>query len=80
MEVLAALNCLSKLSNSNVTMAVNDAIVMLLDHTHEMIRKKAVMVLIKFHSITPVDGMDQKMKKALCDKDPSVMACALNYF
>jgi len=20
------------------------------------------------------------MKKALCDKDPSVMACALNYF
>jgi hypothetical protein len=24
--------------------------------------------------------MDQKMKKALCDKDPSVMACALNYF
>ena len=24
--------------------------------------------------------MDVKMKKALCDKDPSVMACALNYF
>lgn len=24
--------------------------------------------------------MDTKMKKALCDKDPSVMACALNYF
>lgn len=24
--------------------------------------------------------MDIKMKKALCDKDPSVMACALNYF
>ena len=63
-----------------MTMAVNDAIVILLDHTHEMIRKKAVMVLIKFHSITPVEGMDQKMKKALCDKDPSVMACALNYF
>jgi hypothetical protein len=24
--------------------------------------------------------MDVKMKKALCDKDPSVMAAALNYF
>ena len=27
-----------------------------------------------------IDGMDVKMKKALCDKDPSVMSCALNYF
>ena len=38
------------------------------------------MVLLKFNSIIPVEQMDQKMKKALCDKDPSVMACALNYF
>jgi AP-4 complex subunit epsilon-1 len=45
-----------------------------------MIRKKAVMVLLKFHKIQPVEQMDVKMKKALCDKDPSVMACALNYF
>lgn len=77
---MAALNCLSKLSNQSVMLAVNDAVVMLLDHQHEMIRKKTVMVLIKFHSICPVEAMDQKMKKALCDKDPSVMACALNYF
>jgi hypothetical protein len=45
-----------------------------------MIRKKAVMVLIKFNKIQLIEGMDIKMKKALCDKDPSVMACALNYF
>lgn len=38
------------------------------------------MVLIKFNHIMPIDQMDQKMKKSLCDKDPSVMACALNYF
>ena len=80
LEVLAALNCLSKLSNQSVMMVVNDAVVSLLDHQHEMIRKKAVMVLIKFNKIQPVDQMDVKMKKALCDKDPSVMACALNYF
>lgn len=80
LEVLAALNCLSKLSNQSVMLAVNDAVVKLLDHTHEMIRKKAVMVLIKFHSISPVEQMDLKMKKALCDKDVSVMACSLNYF
>lgn len=45
-----------------------------------MIRKKAVMVLNKFTKIMPIELIDQKMKKALCDKDPSVMACALNYF
>jgi AP-4 complex subunit epsilon-1 len=45
-----------------------------------MIRKKAVMVLLKFNKIAPVEGIDGKMKKALCDKDPSVMANALNYF
>jgi len=71
---------LGKLSNENVMMAVNDSVCKLLEHTHEMIRKKAVMVLNKFHKISPVEMMDQKMKKALCDKDPSVMACALNYF
>mmetsp|Transcript_41823 Transcript_41823/g.63949 ORF Transcript_41823/g.63949 Transcript_41823/m.63949 type:complete len:154 (+) Transcript_41823:467-928(+) len=51
-----------------------------MEHQHEMIRKKAVMVVIKFNKISPLDQMDVKMKKALCDKDPSVMACALNYF
>jgi AP-4 complex subunit epsilon-1 len=80
LEILAALNCLSKLSNENVMMAVSDPVCALLDHTHEMIRKKAVMVLNKFNKISPVENMDSKMKKALCDKDPSVMACALNYF
>lgn len=79
-EVIAALNCLAKLSNQSVMLAVQDAVILLLDHQHEMIRKKAVMVLIKFNHIMAIEQMDQKMKKSLCDKDPSVMACALNYF
>lgn len=47
-----------------------------------MIRKKAVMVILKFYKLSPqsIDQMDLKMKKALCDKDPSVMAASLNYF
>jgi AP-4 complex subunit epsilon-1 len=63
-------------------MAVNDAVQKLLQHTHEMIRKKAVMVLFKMYKIYPqaIDGMDSKMKKALCDKDPQVMQATLNYF
>ena len=80
LEVIAALNCLAKLSNQSVMLAVQEAVTLLLEHQHEMIRKKAVMVLVKFNNITPVEQMDLKMKKSLCDKDPSVMACALNYF
>jgi len=63
-------------------MAVHEAVQKLLGHTHEMIRKKAVMVIIKMYKSYPsiFDQMDLKMKKALCDKDPSVMSATLNYF
>ncbi len=62
--------------------AVHEAVAQLLNHSHEMIRKKAVIIIIKFYRIYPaaIDQMDNKMKKALCDKDPSVMGAALNYF
>jgi AP-4 complex subunit epsilon-1 len=47
-----------------------------------MIRKKSVIVIIKFYRFYPsaIEQMDVKMKKALCDKDPSVMQAGLNYF
>jgi len=47
-----------------------------------MIRKKAVMVVMKMYKANPasIDQMEIKMKKALCDKDPQVMAATLNYF
>ena len=63
-------------------MAVNDGVQKLLAHTHEMIRKKAVMIMFKMYKQYPsaIEGMDAKMKKALCDKDPQVMAATLNYF
>jgi AP-4 complex subunit epsilon-1 len=53
-------------------MAVNDGVQKLLAHTHEMIRKKAVMIMFKMYKQYPqaIEGMDAKMKKALCDKDP----------
>ncbi len=72
LEVLAALTVLSKLCNQHILMAVNDGVQKLLAHQHEMIRKKAVMVLFKMWKTYPsaIDQMDGKMKKALCDKDP----------
>jgi len=40
------------------------------------------MVLFKMYKTQPniFDQIDMKMKKALCDKDPSVMSATLNYF
>lgn len=45
-----------------------------------MIRKKAVIVMMKFNQCLPIDQFETKMKRALCDKDPSVMAAALNHY
>ncbi len=45
-----------------------------------MIRKKAVMVMITFNKVMPIDQFEIKMKRALCDKDPSVMAASLNHY
>lgn len=38
------------------------------------------MVCINFNKASKIEDFDTKMKRALCDKDPSVMAAALNYF
>lgn len=38
--------------------------------------------MLKMYKTYPaaIEQMDMKMKKALCDKDPSVMSATLNYF
>ena len=38
------------------------------------------MVLISFNKVSPIDQFDTVMKRALCDRDPSVMAASLNYY
>lgn len=45
----------------------------------EAVRKKAVMALQRFHSLQPssIAHLDGPIRRALCDKDPSVMAAAL---
>ena len=51
--MLAALTVLTKLCNMHILMAVHEAVGRLMSHAHEMIRKKAVLVMIKFHSYYP---------------------------
>lgn len=80
LEVMAALNVISKLPHSSIIAAVQDVVFALMQHQQEMIRKKAVMVLICFNNVMPIPEFDMHMKRALCDRDPSVMAASLNYY
>ena len=82
LEVLAALNTLCRIANSSIMAAVQDPVQRLLSHMHEMVRKKTVMVLHRFYCINPqsIESIDKLMRKALCDKDPSVMSATLNYY
>ena len=51
LEVMAALNVIAKLCHTHIITAVSDVVHQLMQHSHEMIRKKAVMVLIAFNKV-----------------------------
>lgn len=82
LEVCMALSSVVKFANSTIMQAVTEPILKLLDHKNEQIRKKAVMCLYKFYQVNPsyVSDINDRMKRLLCDYDPSVMAATLNYF
>ena len=54
-------------------------VVKLLQHDRELVRKKTVMVLHRFHRLdaSAVSHLGPQMRRTLCDKDPSVMAASL---
>jgi hypothetical protein len=81
-EVGMALTSVIKFANSTIMQAVTEPICKLLDHKNEQIRKKAVMCLFKFYQVSPsyIPDVDDRMRRLLCDFDPSVMGATLNYF
>merc|ERR1719499_292796 len=80
LEVGTALTVLCKLVNNDTVPAVLPLVLKLVDHKEANIRKKAVMVLHRFHQLDPnsVPELMEKAKRLLCDKDPSVMGASLN--
>ena len=82
LEIVAALNTIAKVSTPSMVHALFDHVVRLVNHVNEVVRKKAVSVLFKFTRLVPTlaADSDQHFRRALCDKDPSVMAGSLNYF
>ncbi|KAL4495086.1 hypothetical protein ABPG72_015786 [Tetrahymena utriculariae] len=81
-EVVIALTALGKLMNKTILQGVLDQVIKLLIHHTDLVRKKAIMVLQRIHNISPdsIPDYDDKMRRALCDFEPSVMGVALNLY
>jgi AP-4 complex subunit epsilon-1 len=77
--VATALIVVTKLINVDTIPALLPSVVELLDHPQANVRKKAVMTLHRFATLSP-ESMEphlDKAKRILCDKNPSVMGASL---
>ena len=81
-EVCMALTTVIKFADPTIMQAVTEPVMKLLDNKNEQIRKKAVMCLYRFYQVDPatVPDCEDRMRKLICDYDPSVMAATLPYF
>ena len=81
-EIVICLTSLGQILNSTIASAITEHVVKLLGHTTDLVRKKAILILQKIKLVTGADIPEykEKMKKALCDREPSVMAAALNLY
>lgn len=82
LEISAALTAVSKLVNTGFLHAFSDQILRLAGHSHEMVRKKAVLVLSRFLKLSPglLNEYVAVFRRTLLDKDPAVMGATLNCF
>lgn len=82
LEICVALNSLCKIICSSIVHALVEPVVKLLRHENELVRKKAVMAMRRIYTISSqlIPDYSDKLKNALCDKDPSVMGATLNLY
>ncbi|KAJ6664102.1 hypothetical protein lerEdw1_008317 [Lerista edwardsae] len=82
MEVCMALTVASQIFPREMIPAVLPLIEDKLQHSKEIIRRKAVQALYKFYLIAPnqVQHIHDKFRKALCDRDVGVMAASLHIY
>lgn len=82
LDVCAALVAVCKLVTEDMIPAVITDVLNLLKHDMEFVRKKAVSALHRFYQMDKQIVLDHsdKVRRALCDKDPAVMAATLPLF
>ena len=79
-EVCTALTTIAKIMNAEMVPAVLPMVEEKCSHSREIVRKKAVLALHRFHTKSPssVGHLTELIRRALCDSDPGVMAASLN--
>ncbi len=79
LEVSFALSVVAKLVNNDIVPAVMKLVLDLLDHKQALVRKKAVICMHRFLQLNPraLDEHKDRVRKVLCDIDPSVMGATV---
>lgn len=79
-QICVGLIALAKLGTKDMIPAMVGLVAQCLQNDEALVRKKAVMVMHRFHQMddTSVDDYTDHFRRTLCDKDPSVMGCALH--
>jgi AP-4 complex subunit epsilon-1 len=82
LEIAGGLQAATALITPDMVPAVSGEVTKLLAHDSESVRKKAIIALHRFHQLSPdvvtEDELFEKLRKVLCDRDPSVMGSSLN--
>lgn len=81
-EVCMALTVVSQIFPREMIPAALPLIEDKLQHSKEIVRRKAVLALYKFYMIAPtqVQHIQEKFRKSLCDRDVGVMAASLHIY
>jgi len=82
LEISGGLLASSALITADMVPAMSGEVIKLLDHDSPTVRKKSIITLHRFHQLSPdvvsEDELYEKIRKVLCDRDPSVMGSCLN--
>ncbi|CAD7956975.1 unnamed protein product [Amoebophrya sp. A25] len=79
LEVAGSLVSICRLVNTEMTPAILPEVLKCLTHSHESVRKKAIIALHKIYKLdsSVAAGCNDAVRKVLCDQDPSVMGASL---
>jgi len=82
LEICASLIAVTSIITGDMVPAMQSLVVKMLDHSSEIVRKKAIIAMHRFHQLAPeaVERQEliDKLRKVLCDRDPGVMGSSLN--
>eukprot|EP00536_Pseudo-nitzschia_multiseries_P008306 jgi/Psemu1/296860/fgenesh1_pm.209_\ len=82
LEICGGLLAATSLITSDMVPAMSGEVLKLISHDSQTVRKKSIVTLHRLFQLAPdvvsFEELMEKAKKALCDRDPSVMGSCLN--